>query len=86
MVLETYLISEFLILGMYSYKEVSAPAWTMQALLKCAGNLSRYFEEAKIPINWDRISPKCWEAYHNNWHNIRITSITPVCSLANQFE
>lgn len=71
-------MSEFLILGIYSNKGVSAPAWTMQALFKCAGNLTRHVEEAKLPINCDRISPKCWDAYIVIKHNVRMTNINPV--------
>lgn len=48
---------------MYSYKDVSAPPWAMQALLKCEGNSVKSTVEAKVPINSDSMSPKCWEAF-----------------------
>jgi hypothetical protein len=35
----------------------------MQALLKCAGNFVVSVVEAKLPTNWDSMSPKCWEAF-----------------------
>lgn len=35
----------------------------MQALLKCAGNFVISVAEAKLPTNWDSMSPKCWEAF-----------------------
>lgn len=49
--------------GIYSYKEVRAPPWAMQALLKCAGNSLRSIIEAKWPTNSDNMSPKCREAF-----------------------
>ena len=49
--------------GMYSNKGVSAPLWAMQAFLRCEGNLAMSVVEAKLPINWDSTSPKCWEAF-----------------------
>lgn len=48
---------------MYSYKEVKAPPWAIQALFKCEGNSAMSLVEAKLPVNWYRMSPKCWEAY-----------------------
>lgn len=59
----TYSASEFRIRGMYSYKDVSTPRWAMQALLRCAGNSVMSIVEANLPINWERMSPKCWEAF-----------------------
>lgn len=66
---EAYAESEFLTRAMYSYKEVSAPSWVMQALVKWEGNSEMFFVEAKQPINWDRISPKCWEASSQSTKN-----------------
>lgn len=48
---------------MYSYNEVSTPPWVMQALVKCAGIFVMSLVEAKLPTNWDNMSPKCWEAF-----------------------
>lgn len=59
----TYSRLEFRMRGIYSYKQVSAPPWAIQALLRCTDNCSISFVEAKLPINWERISPKCWEAF-----------------------
>lgn len=41
----------------------------MQARLKWEGNSEMFLEEAKQPINWDRISPKCWEAFSESTKN-----------------
>lgn len=71
-------MSDFLILGIYSNKGVSAPALTMQALFRCDGNLSRDVEEAKFPINLDSISPKCWEAYFVIKYIVRMRNINTV--------
>lgn len=61
--LEAYSKSEFRIRGIYSYKDVSAPLWTMHAWLKCEGNFLMSIVVAKLPINSDSMSPKCWEAF-----------------------
>lgn len=61
---EAYSESEFRIRGIYSNKVVTAPPWAIQALLKCAGNSVMSVVDAKLPINSDKISPKCLEAFH----------------------
>ena len=60
---EAYTEEEFLIRVMYVYMEVSSPSWAMQAALKWGGSSLMFLAEAMLPTNWDRISPKCWEAY-----------------------
>lgn len=60
--LKAYSESEFRIRGIYSYKDVSAPLWTMHARLKCEGSFLMSVVEAKLPINSDSMSPKCREA------------------------
>lgn len=61
---EAYSESEFRIRGIYSNKVVTAPPWAIQDLLKCAGNSVMSVVDAKLPINSDKISPKCLEAFH----------------------
>lgn len=60
---ETHSDLDFLMRGIYSYKDVRHPLWHMQALLKWAGNFLTSTVEAKFPTNWDRMSPKCCEAF-----------------------
>lgn len=45
--------------GIYSNEGVSFPPWAMQALLRCEGSLEISVVEARLPINWDNMSPKC---------------------------
>lgn len=35
----------------------------MQALLRFPGNFAMSATEAKLPMNWDRSPPKCWDAF-----------------------
>lgn len=56
-------IMVFLIRGIYSYKVVSEPSWVIQAFCKCEGSSLMFVVETKLPMNCDKISPKCWEAF-----------------------
>lgn len=58
---EAYIVV-FLIRGIYSYKEVYAPLWVMQAFCKCKGSSLMFSVEAKLPMNCDKMSPKWLEA------------------------
>ena len=60
---KAYSESDFRMREMYSNKGASAPPWAMQAFLRCEGSLVMSVFEAKLPINWDSMSPKCWEAF-----------------------
>lgn len=60
---ETYSEADSRIRGMYSYKDVNFPMWTIQASLKGVGKSVKAFVDARWPTNCDRIFPKCWEAY-----------------------
>lgn len=56
---EAYSLSELRMRGIYSNEGVSFPPWAMQALLRCEGSLEISVVEARLPINWDNMSPKC---------------------------
>lgn len=60
---KSYSVSDSRIRGIYSNRAVSLPLCAMQALLRCSGNRAISTEDANFPINSDRMSPKCREAF-----------------------